>query len=160
MENTAALPAAPAIEEFRCAHVVMVVPTSESSCRKIVEVLGPCLLMAAVVIIVLFPAAALIAESRDTQVLMVAVVLMVVEDSKDDVAIGAASPAVHTGASRISRKKSQRTFESIHDQQLGRDGELIAIVHAWLNAVNAADVLTAFEKAAPPTAASSASAVK
>jgi hypothetical protein len=154
MENTAALPAAPAIEEFRCAHVVMVVPTSESSCRKIVEVLGPCLLMAAVVIIVLFPAAALIAESRDTQV------LMVVEDSKDDVAIDAASPAVHTGASRISRKKSQRTFESIHDQQLGRDGELIAIVHAWLNAVNAADVLTAFEKAAPPTAASSASAVK
>ena len=109
---------------------------------------------------VLLPAAALIAEPRDVHVFMVAVVLKVVEVSKDDAATDAASPAVHTGVSRTSRKKSQRTFESIHDQQLGRDGELIAIVHAWLNAVNAADVLTAFEKAAPPTAASSASAVK
>jgi hypothetical protein len=82
--------------------------------------------------VVLFPAAALIAEPRDVQVLMVAVVLKVVEDSKDDAATDAASPAVHTGVSKTSRKKSQRTFESIQDKQFDRGSEMVAAVHAWL----------------------------
>ena len=54
------------------------------------------------------------------------------EVSKDGAATGAASPAVHTGVSRTSRKKSQLTLEFIHDQQFDRGSKLVAAVHAWL----------------------------
>jgi hypothetical protein len=81
---------------------------------------------------VVLPAAALIEAFRDVHVLVVSVVLKEVEVSEGGAATDAASPVVHTGVSRTSRKKSQRTFESIQDQQFDGDGELVTAVHAWL----------------------------